>query len=120
MGKLHRLKVPNLSDTWIAGAKEMLKTIEMLASKQNKDRLDLINLLTTSLRAMERSIMGWFQWTLNPGIMGQFTKEELEEITKMIKQMAEEFIKYDMEVTDKYSKKMPRRAEERRLEHLYL
>jgi len=110
-----------LSEAWIAGAKEMLKAIEKLASKQDKDRLDLINLLTASLRAMERSIMGWFQWVLNPSIMGQFSKEELEEISENIRRMAEEFVKYDIEITDRYSKKMPRRPEQqRRPEHLYL
>ncbi|MEM4700275.1 MAG: DUF2153 family protein [Candidatus Nezhaarchaeales archaeon] len=108
-----------MGEAWIAGAKEMLRTIEKLASKQDKDRLDLINLLTASLRAMERSIMGWFQWVLNPGIMGQFTKEELEEISENIRRMAEEFVKYDVEVTDRFSKKMPKRVEQRP-EHLYL
>lgn len=109
-----------MGEAWIAGAKEMLKTIEKLASKQDKDRLDLINLLTASLRAMERSIMGWFQWVLNPGIMGQFTKEELEEISENIRRMAEEFVKYDVEVTDRFSKKIPKRVEQQRPEHIYL
>jgi len=109
-----------MGEAWVAGAKEMLRAIEKLAAKQEKDRLDLINLLTASLRAMERSIMGWFQWVLNPSIMGQFSKEELEEISENIKRMAEEFVKYDIEVTDKYSKKMPRRTEQRRPEQLYL
>jgi hypothetical protein len=109
-----------MGEDWIAGAREALRAIEKLASKKDKDRLDLINLLTASLRAMERSIMGWFQWVLNPSIMGQFSKEELEEVSENIRRMAEEFVKYDVEVTERYARKMPRRVEQRGPEQLYV
>jgi hypothetical protein len=37
-----------------------------------------------------------------------------------IRRMAEEFVKYDVEVTERYARKMPRRVEQRGPEQLYV
>jgi len=51
--------------------------------------------------ALGASLGGWMQWINSPEIMSSFTRDELEEMAKTIKDMIEKFIAYDIEMTNK-------------------
>ncbi len=53
-----------------------------------------------SFGALGQSLAGWMQWVSSPEIMSNFTKEELEEMTKKITGIVEQFITYDIETTN--------------------
>jgi len=58
-----------------------------------------------SLYALHRSLIGWMNWVNNPDIMAAFEKNELDEMNKRIMEFTENFIKYDIEVTEMGSRK---------------
>ena len=86
---------------WIETCQKILEQIERMSQKKDKDRLDLIQSMRFSLYALHRSILGWLNWINNPDIMVTFSQKELEEMNKKLTEFITEFIKYDMEVTEK-------------------
>ena len=76
-----------------------------MSQKKDKDRLDLIQSMRFSLYALHRSILGWLNWINNPDIMVTFSQKELEEMNKKLTEFITEFIKYDIEVTEKGASK---------------
>ncbi len=66
----------------------------------DQDRLELVRVIRFSLGALNQSLHGWMQWVSSPEIMSNFTKEELEEMTKKITGIVEQFITYDIETTN--------------------
>jgi hypothetical protein len=108
-----------MSEGWVETCERILEQIQNLTSKKDKDRLELIQSMRFSLYALHRSILGWLNWVNNPDIMVSFKHEELEEMNKRLAGFIEEFVKYDMEVTEKgasksvAAKKARRRTEEK-------
>jgi hypothetical protein len=90
-----------LSENWNQTCQKILDQINQMSLKSNKDRLDLVQSMRFSLYALHKSIMGWLNWVNNPDIMVSFKHEELEKMNTKIMKFIEEFIKYDMEVTEK-------------------
>ena len=100
-----KIKVVTLSEGWVDTCEKILEQIQNLTSKKDKDRLELIQSMRFSLYALHRSILGWLNWVNNPDIMVSFKHEELEEMNKRLAGFIEEFVKYDMEVTEKGASK---------------
>ncbi|RJS76405.1 DUF2153 domain-containing protein [Candidatus Bathyarchaeota archaeon] len=108
-----------MSEGWVKTCERILEQMRKMSEKRDKDRLDLIQSMRFSLYALHRSILGWLNWVNNPDIMVSFKREELEEMNKKLIGFIEEFIKYDIEVTEKGANKSVvaqqarRQAEER-------
>jgi len=108
--------IQRLSSGWIQSCQKILEKIKDLEKTDDKDRLEYVRSIRFMLGALQRSIIGWMQWVNNPDIMTRFTKEELSEINKRIAEFTRDFIKYDMEITQKGSEKgleISRRARRR-------
>jgi len=69
-----------LSDQWIHQNEIILKTMEKYASKQDRDRLELINTMLFTLHALNQSVHGWQKWIQNLSFMSKFSVNELQEI----------------------------------------
>ena len=95
----------DLGQGWVETCQRILEQIRQMSQKKDKDRLDLIQSMRFSLYALHRSILGWLNWVNNPDIMVTFNQEELEEMNKKLIEFIEEFIKYDIEVTEKGASK---------------
>jgi hypothetical protein len=108
-----------MSEGWTETCTRILEQIEKMAEKKDKDRLDIVQSMRFSLYALHRSILGWLNWVNNPDIMVSFNPEELEAMNKKIIGFIEDFIKYDIEVTQKgegktvVAQKARREAEEK-------
>lgn len=89
-----------MSERWIAEGKSALKRLKELSAVEEKDRLDLVRSIRTSLVLLSRSLRGWGRWVNNPNTMAVFSQEELEKIDKTLSKFAESFIEYDIEVTE--------------------
>jgi hypothetical protein len=94
-----------VSEGWVETSEKILDQMRKLAEKKDKDRLDMVQSLRFSLYALHRSILGWMNWVSNPDIMASFTQEELEKMNTKLKAFVEEFIKYDVEATQKGTEK---------------
>lgn len=70
-------------------------------TKEPEDRLGLAAALSFSLNAMMISIKSWGSWLNNIADLATMTKEELGPPYKTIKQMAIDFVKIDLEITEK-------------------
>jgi len=92
-------------ESWIQECRQYLKMLDELAAAKDRDRLDLVRSMRTSLSAFNHSLWGWIQYVNNPDIMGKFTKEELEEMNKTIGEFARGFIEYDIKITELGTKK---------------
>jgi hypothetical protein len=108
-----------MSEGWVETCATILEQIQKMSEKKDKDRLDVVQSMRFSLYALHRSILGWLNWVNNPDIMVSFNHEELEAMNKKIVGFIEDFIKYDIEVTEKgaskniAAQKARREAEER-------
>lgn len=105
-------------DKWIAGCRKILKDLRASASRKDRDRLELVKSIRYSMRALNRSLMGWWQWVNSPEMMANFTREELEEMDRVLNKYITSFIEYDIKITSvgsKFRKKeeVRRRDEER-------
>ncbi|MCD6264305.1 DUF2153 family protein [Candidatus Bathyarchaeota archaeon] len=94
-----------MGENWIRECREYLKKLEELASAKDRDRLDLVRSMRTSLSALNHSLWGWIQYVNNPDIMGKFTKEELEEMDRTLNEFTKNFIEYDIKITQLGAKK---------------
>ena len=90
-----------MSEGWSETCARILEQIEKMAEKKDKDRLDVVQSMRFSLYALHRSILGWLNWVNNPDIMVSFNAEELEAMNNKLKSFIEDFIKYDIEITQK-------------------
>lgn len=105
-------------DKWIAGCRKILKNLRESASKKDRDRLELVKSIRYSMRALNRSLMGWWQWVNSPEMMANFTRQELEEMDRALNQHTASFVEYDIKMTSigsKFRKKeeVRRRGRER-------
>ncbi|PCN50613.1 hypothetical protein B6U99_03425 [Candidatus Geothermarchaeota archaeon ex4572_27] len=108
-----------MPDYWRSSAEEALKLIDDLASKKQRDRLDLLNLMNLSLYAMARSVLGWYRRLEDPDALSCFSDEELKELADRISRIAREFVKYDIKTTKRYSKRGSKSDELKAFEDLY-
>jgi hypothetical protein len=90
-----------MSDSWIQTCEKILEQIKRFSEKKDKDRLDLVQSMRFCLYALHRSLLGWLNWVNNPDIMASFKLEELEEMNKKLTEYIQDFIKYDIYVTEK-------------------
>ena len=91
----------NIKD-WIKKVQE-----EMLSFSKHKpkDRLDYINSIYRTHLAVAASLQGWREWLESPGIMNNFSEEELNEIYEGFKKEAIFFLEYDIKWTKILAKK---------------
>ncbi|MCS7119870.1 MAG: DUF2153 family protein [Nitrososphaerota archaeon] len=94
-----------MSEGWIQTCERILDQIRRFSEKKDKDRLDLVQSMRFALYALHRSLLGWLNWVNNPDIMASFNREELEEMNKKLTEFIEEFIKYDIQVTERGAEK---------------
>lgn len=97
-----------MSQKWIAESEQLLKMIEKLQGKADRDRLEVINTMLFTLSALDRSAKGWRRWIQNLGFMSRFSVDELAEMEQELVKCVQPFIQYDIDVTKKHEAKMPR------------
>ena len=97
-----------MSQKWIAESEQLLKMIEKLQAKSDRDRLEVINTILFTLSALDRSAKGWRRWIQNLGFMSKFSVDELVEMEEELVKCVKPFIQFDIEVTKKHEAKMPR------------
>lgn len=88
-----------MGERWIRDSKKILKQIEELEKIEGRDRLELVRSTRFMLGVLERSLIGWMQWVVNPDIMAKFSQEELKGISSNISKFVRLFIEYDLEIT---------------------
>ena len=76
-----------------------------ITNKKPKDRLECTEAIYKCNIAIGASIEGWSQWLQNPGIMGKFTEDELNEIHNEFKKLSLLFLSYDIKWTKKLTNK---------------
>ena len=94
-----------MHQNWIQRSENTLKQLKGLMENPEQDRLELVRVMRFSFGALGQSLAGWTQWVNSPEIMSNFTKEELEEMTKKLINMVEQFITYDIEITSTGTRK---------------
>ena len=94
-----------MHQNWIQKSENTLKQLKGLMDNPEQDRLELVRVMRFSFGALGQSLAGWMQWVNSPEIMSSFTKEELEEMTKKLINMVEQFITYDIEITSTGTRK---------------
>ncbi|MGD2200975.1 MAG: DUF2153 family protein [Candidatus Bathyarchaeota archaeon] len=90
---------------WIKRSENTLKQLQLLMESPNQDRLELVRVMRFAFGALGQSLAGWMQWVNSPEIMSSFNQEELEKMTETITGMVEEFIKYDIDITNEGTQK---------------
>ncbi len=94
-----------MHQNWIQRSENTLKQLRGLMKNPDQDRLELVRVMRFSFGALGQSLAGWMQWVNSPEIMSTFNKEELEEMTKKITGMVEQFVTYDIEMTNTGTRK---------------
>ncbi len=97
--------VNQMHQNWVQRSENTLKQLQGLMENTDQDRLELVRVMRFSFGALGQSLAGWMQWVNSPEIMSSFNKEELEEMTKKITDMVEQFVTYDIEVTSTGTRK---------------
>jgi hypothetical protein len=105
-----------MHQNWLQRSENTIKTLRQLMDNPDQDRLELVRVMRFAFGALGTSLAGWMQWVNSPEIMSSFTKDELQEMAKTITGMAEKFVAYDIEITDKGTRKglAKQREEEQR------
>ncbi len=83
---------------WIAKTEERIKQLESL---DLKDRFACYIALWTIVEAAGSSVSGWRSWLARPGLMVQFSEEELKDFCVSLREMAICFLKFDIKATEK-------------------
>ncbi|MHC4535577.1 MAG: DUF2153 family protein [Planctomycetota bacterium] len=96
-----------MSDQWIHQNEIILKTMEQLTSKQDRDRLELINSMLFALQALNQSVHGWQKWIQSLNFMSKFSVNELQEMEAGLISTVRSFIEYDLDVTKRHENKFP-------------
>ncbi len=94
-----------MHQNWIQRSENTIKQLKQLMESPDQDRLELVRVMRYAFGALGHSLGGWMQWINSPEIMSSFTRDELEEMAKTVVGMVEQFVSYDMEVTDKGMRK---------------
>lgn len=94
-----------MSGSWIRVSKRILDQLKKLDSKRDRDRLELVRSMRFALKALEMSLAGWKGWVNNPDVMTQFSKKEIEEMSRKLSDFTRTFMKYDIEMTKLGSEK---------------
>jgi hypothetical protein len=89
-----------MNTTWIQRSEKTLEDLKELRKQVELDRLDLVKNMRFAFSALGQSLAGWVQWVNSPEIMSTFTLEELQIMNERIMEMIEEFIQYDIKMTD--------------------
>jgi len=97
--------VKPVSQNWMQRTENTLKQLRDLKESPDQDRLDLVRVMRFSFSALGQSLAGWMQWINSPEIMSTFDQEELGEMTKTITSMVEQFMEYDMKITEEGMRK---------------
>jgi hypothetical protein len=95
----------SMHQNWIQRSENTLKQIQSLMDGDKQDRLELVRVMRFALGALGQSLGGWMQWVNSPEIMSSFSQEELEEMARTVTGMIEKFIEYDIEMTNKGTRK---------------
>ncbi len=94
---------------WVNDCQRILDEIQKSAKVEGHDRLDLMRTIRFTLIALQRSVTGWMQWADNPGIMAQFSLDELTEINKNLADLVCAFVDYDANITGSQEKKIEKK-----------
>jgi hypothetical protein len=94
-----------MNNSWIQRSEKTLESLKESSNQKNQDRLDLVKSMRYAFSALGQSLAGWMQWVNSPEIMSTFSQEELQEMNDKIMDMVENFIKYDIEVTNEGMRK---------------
>ena len=97
-----------MAERWINQSEQVLKTLEKLASKEDRDRLEIINTMILAINATDSSLHGWRSWISNLGFMSRFTTAELTEIEAALLKLTRAYVEYAIEVTKKHQDKIPK------------
>ena len=81
--------------------------MEQLTSKQDRDRLELINSMLFALHALNQSVHGWQKWIQSLNFMSKFSVNELQEMEAGLVTTVRSFIEYDLDVTKRHENKIP-------------
>jgi hypothetical protein len=81
--------------------------MEQLTSKQDRDRLELINSMLFTLHALNQSVHGWQKWMQNLSFMSKFSVNELQEMEAGLVSTVRSFIEYDLDITKRHEHKIP-------------
>lgn len=96
--------------SWVLECKKYLKLLRKLVEKKDKDRLDCLRVMDTSIIAVQRGSIGWAYWIRNPSTMADFSLEDLREISDKLSKFAQSFIEYDAEITERMERKIPKKV----------
>lgn len=94
-----------MHNTWTQRSEKTLEDLKELRKQVDLDRLDLVKNMRFAFNALGQSLAGWMQWVNSPEIMSTFTRNELQDMNDRIMGMIEEFIMYDIKMTDEGVKK---------------
>jgi len=94
-----------MEQNWIERSENTLKQLKELLQTPEQDRLELVRIMRFAFGALGQSLAGWMQWVNSPEIMSTFTRSELEEMTKTITGMVEQFLEYDIKITEEGMRK---------------
>ncbi len=94
-----------MHQSWIQRSENTLKQIKKLMEDEDQDRLELVRVMRFAFGALGQSLAGWMQWINSPEIMSSFTREELKEMAGTMTSMVEQFIAYDIDMTNKGMRK---------------
>ena len=95
-----------MSDQLMRQIEIILKTMEQLTSKQDRDRLELINSMLFALHALNQSVHGWQKWIQSLNFMSKFSVNELHEMEAGLVSTVRSFIEYDLDVTKRHENKI--------------
>lgn len=104
-GLVDRVVMEAMNQDWIQRSENTLKQLRRLIETQNMDRLELVRVMRFAFAALGQSLTGWMQWINSPEIMSTFTRDELENMAKTIAGMVEQFIEYDVKITEEGMRK---------------
>lgn len=94
-----------MSQNWMQRTEDTLKQLKKLIETPDQDRLDLVRVMRFAFSALGQSLAGWMQWVNSPEIMSTFSGDELEEMTKTVAGMVEQFMEYDIKITEEGMRK---------------
>jgi len=87
-----------VNQNWIQRSENTLKRLRSLIETPE-------HVMRFAFGALGQSLAGWMQWINSPEIMSTFTRDELEEMAKTIAGMVEQFIEYDIKITEEGMRK---------------
>lgn len=94
-----------MSQNWMQRTEDTLKQLRKLIETPDQDRLDLVRVMRFAFSALGQSLAGWMQWVNSPEIMSTFSGDELEEMAKTVTGMVEQFMEYDIKITEEGMRK---------------